>query len=387
MTLKHFRMATAGLAASAVIALSACSPAPLHGPSAVTAIEISSGATGSVATLPPHTNWVRTVAVDTEPTVAGEVFVASLAPTAERHELSFVAFDAHRTRWTFATNPTCAGSAITQAADRTPLVVMLNSDAQLKEGKLASRTVATAVDAATGSPRWEHRPALGPISGAGLIFTGAQASIVSAAPHDTATLNPDSGLPAALPAQWNDALVLHEHSGRALLTHDDQLASADLASGDILWAQVTAGEFDRTASSGDILVFRSASASGVEQAHLRHLRTGAKLDSGTGTISTAVNADGTLSAVSFGAAHGSTVMLVDATGPVWKQVLPERSVRVESLGAGRMYLDLGPERAVLDLGSGAVSGRGDFAVPRWISSTDVGLVPISSHQYEVISLD
>ena len=170
-----------GLLCAAAIMIAGCTP------------EQPLGAVGSSVTAA-----TGTVTFDRSPTPFGDGFVAVRYPGEDSPDLTFVVTDG-RTRWDVRTNPACVGFTVTRV-DGDDLLVVLDSDASVQDGRLASTTVATAFRT-DGTVAWGPVPVAGGLSDDGLITTEMLGGALSYETPATTALSPSTGASIELPAE------------------------------------------------------------------------------------------------------------------------------------------------------------------------------------------
>lgn len=218
-------LATGILIFAAAIVISGCAPEQPLGAVA-----------GTVTTA------TDTVTFDRSPTVFGDGFVAVRYPDEESADLIFVVTDG-LTEWDVHTNPACAGFAVTRV-DGDDLLVVLDSDASVTDGRLASTTVATAFRT-DGTVAWGPEPVDGGLSDDGLITTEMLGGALSSETPPTTALSPSTGAAIELPAEeravyaTDGLLVTHAPDG--ILVRDAAAPSAP-----VLWRSAEAAPEDAT---------------------------------------------------------------------------------------------------------------------------------------------
>lgn len=211
-----------------------------------------------------------TVVFDRSPTRFGDGLVAVRHPSAQSAELTFVVTDGEQ-QWEARTNPACTGFAVTRV-DGEDLLVILDSDAALHDGVIATETTATAFRD-DGAVAWGPVSVNGGMSDLGLITVEMLGGALTDEPASGTALSPRTGEAIDLPDTERPA---YAHGG--LLASDTPTgvtvrdAAADGAP--LLWksepeappgasgpARVAA---DSTIPAGDVLVLEWPTADGVQ---------------------------------------------------------------------------------------------------------------------------
>lgn len=188
------------------------------------------------------TTATDTVTFDRSATTFGDGFVAVRYPGEESPDLTFVVTDG-RTRWEVHTNPACAGFAVTRV-DGGDLLVVLDSDASVQDGRLASTTVATAFRT-VGTVAWGPEPVAGGLSDDGLITTEMLGGALGSENPPTTALSPSTGAAIELPAEERAVYaadgLLATHAPDGILVRDVSATSAP-----VLWRTAEASPEDTT---------------------------------------------------------------------------------------------------------------------------------------------
>lgn len=222
---------------------------------------------------------------DDVPIPAEEMLVGLIFPTDEQSDVSVIGVDpSGSTRWTVRTNPSCIGYGVTEV-DGHMAAVVLASDADNRNGKVASVTTANAYDVTDGTRLWGPAPVPGPLQGPGLIFGEVEATVVGGDSGPKQMLAASTGEPVEPPT--DGAVPVYEHHGVGLFGHDGVLTAVDTASGRALWSSGeidapsgwfpedgTAELLESTLASDEGVVAVRWSSGGDERTSLHHLRTG-----------------------------------------------------------------------------------------------------------------
>lgn len=188
------------------------------------------------------TTATDTVTFDRSLTTFGDGFVAVRYPGEESADLTFVVTDG-RKQWEVHTNPACAGFAVTRV-DGGDLLVVLDSDASVQDGRLASTTVATAFRT-DGTVAWGPEPVAGGLSDDGLITTEMLGGALSSETPPTTALSPSTGAGIELPAEERAVYaadgLLATHAPDGVLVRDASDPSAP-----VLWRSAEATPEDAT---------------------------------------------------------------------------------------------------------------------------------------------
>ncbi len=221
---------------------------------------------------------------DDVPYPAGDNLVGIRFPADDEAELGIVGVaPSGQTRWTVWTNPSCVGYGVTEVGDR-PGAVVLASDADNREGTIATKTSANVYDTADGSRLWGPASVPGPLQGPGLIFGRVANSVVGGESGQRVMLAADTGEPVEPPV--DGAVARYEHHGAGLFGHDGELTALDTGSGDTLWRSSElelpsgwsgtdrVGLLEGTQGSDAGVVALRWSGDGGERTSLHDLRTG-----------------------------------------------------------------------------------------------------------------
>lgn len=239
--------------------------------------------------LPPGAEPLWSVELASTPVFTEARMVGLIYPDSVEPDLSVVGVDAAGTpRWRITTNPSCAGFGLTRHDDR-DLVVVLDSDADVETGELATRTTATAFDADDGAIVWGPVDVPGALRGPGLIFGESPGSIVTDELGPRVMLSVADG--SVVADETAGDIVHYEHHGVGVFERDGTLQARDVITGDLLWTDaeidppgdvepgaVPAPMTGVAASAGTtiVLAWPGRSTETVYAAH--DVRTGALLD-------------------------------------------------------------------------------------------------------------
>lgn len=229
----------AGLALCCLVLLAACNTSSDNealGPRKIepaTKLELEAEFPSADA-LPPGALPKWSVALDSIPQQADDTFVGLMYPDGLNADLHVLGFDTDgKSLWDLATNPSCAGYALTEANGRT-LVVALDSDASVDGTKLATRTVASAFDIRTGEQVWGPVAVPGPVTSNGLVFSEVAKSVLSTAHGPRIALSPATGQIVADEEQGDR--IFYENQGTLLLARHDVIQAIDInGNGGELW--------------------------------------------------------------------------------------------------------------------------------------------------------
>ncbi|ASR35754.1 pyrrolo-quinoline quinone [Prauserella marina] len=174
-----------------------------------------------------------TAPFDDVPRTAGETFIGLGFPADDNADLSISGVSPEgETRWAVRTNPSCVGYGVTDVVG-TPAAVILASDADARDGTLATRITANAYDVRDGRRLWGPSPVPGSLLGPGLIFGTATPSVVGGSQGERVMLAARSGQPVRPPAE--DARPLYEHHGTGLFGSEGAVTAVDTAAGSVSW--------------------------------------------------------------------------------------------------------------------------------------------------------
>ncbi|WP_277682284.1 PQQ-binding-like beta-propeller repeat protein [Saccharomonospora azurea] len=398
MRQRRTHYAAAMVAASAALVACGTDPAPdgeddLPTPALTTHSASATPAPDGVRGLgpdaaPPH--WKAPF--DDIPRTGGEMFVGLVFPDGDQADLSItgVAPDGS-TRWAVHTNPACVGYGVT-SVDGTAAAVVLASDADNREGKVATQTTANAYDVRDGTRLWGAAPVPGPMVGPGLIFGQATPSIVGGAQGERLMLAAHSGEPVQPPAEG--AVPLYEHHGTGLFAHDDVITAVDTASGATLWhsdtLQAPSG-FDEgprhvtlldaaMASTGDLVALRWTHSPDDDtgRTSLHELGSG-RLIADLGDqpeLRTTVDQTTNTAVVSGLDQYRTTKALDIRTGAeLWRDDAGVGSPEITLAHDGVGYGTRAGRSVAVDILSGRLLGDGDWPVPV-AAASDILLAPL-----------
>lgn len=343
--------------------------------------------THSALRLPPGLNAQATVQFDATPVAAGDTAVGMLFPTDADPGLNFVGVGSAHPRFQIHTNPSCVGIVVSMH-DGIPIVVVLDSDAELRSGRLSATTVATAFSAVDGSELWGPVAVPGPVvAGSGLIFANTPKGIVSAATTDRVMLDGSDGSVVTLgPAGAESAI--YEHHGIGILD-DDDLRAVDTTTGDEVWTERELVRPDgilpdSTASHhpirGDdtspLIHLIWTDSSGAEAAASYTLATGDYLGSidhaGEQTSMTApTTGDTVITTVDAGRTR---ITAFSGTGIRWQSFI-DGDARLGAATDDRIYLHVDGQGVELHWDDASEAARGDFPVPTLALADGSVLVP------------
>ncbi|HSP52565.1 MAG TPA: hypothetical protein VLO00_06695, partial [Cryobacterium sp.] len=268
------------------VTLTGCTPtADTLGARSVQPESITVESDGTPRGIAPGLTATGTLESDREPVAADDVFVSMIFPGGQRDQLSFVGATGTGTRWQIDTNPSCVGSALTRAGEEEILIV-LDSDARLAGGLVATRTVATAFRTDTGEHVWGPVDVPGPIHGPGLIFADTPKAIVSADPVSRVMLSAHDGSVVADETTSDDFRIDYESNGVGVVRIAGELRALDTRTSGTLWDSTSLARPDGTDSTwaasveetadtsrGSVVVLRWAAPDGAEVVAAHDLRT------------------------------------------------------------------------------------------------------------------
>ncbi|MEB4615278.1 hypothetical protein [Leucobacter sp. M11] len=377
------RGALAALVVALGLTLSACAPAvPAH--------EDGSGAARSERAadlrvagvepraLPAGAELIGGIRGDSAPVAVADVFLLGVLPDAEDPRQRVIAVDETGSRWQVHTSPSCVGWAVSSTAEGEPRVAVLDAVTRRDGAGFRTDYVASGFRA-DGTPAWDATPVLGPRLGAGpgMRFGEVPGSIVSDAPINAQALNPADGT-ALTVAAAEQARIVFEGGGIAVLREADRFVARDLAGGGERWA--------RPANEGDSLPEQPA-AGGVLALQLLGTEgpRAQLIDAGTGDaigapvpgriLGVTGSSDGTRAVLAVGGAAGTRIVAAEAGSVRWNAELPGEAAELASVGPDWVALRVSGEGLLLRADSGAPGSRGDFPVPIAQSTQNVGAVP------------
>lgn len=342
-------------------------PAPAVPPESVPAL-----VTGAPTWLAPF---------DDVPYPAGEMLVGMVYPADDEAMLSIIGVDrTGATRWAVRTNPACVGFGVVRAGERS-IAVILSSDADNRNGRVATETTASGYDATDGSRVWGPTPVPGPLHGPGLIF-GTSAGSVVGGPEGAKVMLSADGRVVSGPA---GAVARYEHDGIGLFENAGTLTAVDTATGATLWdsadiprpAGAAAGaalvETVHAADRGVVAV-RWPGAGEATRVALHDLRTG-RLITTVDTAEPRTTVDETTGTVLVaGLDGGRHTRAVDlATGETrWGDRDPAGALDVTLTDRGTGFATRGARSVAVDLRSGRTLAEGSWPVP--VARSDAGIV-------------
>lgn len=314
------RLTWACAAVAAVLVLTGCTSEPL-------------GASAGEVTAASDT-----VAFDRTPTRFGDGLVAVRYPSAQSEELAFVVTDGEQ-QWEARTNPACTGFAVTRV-DGEDLLVILDSDAALHNGVIATATTATAFRD-DGTVAWGPVSVNGGMSDLGLITIEMLGGALTDEPASGTALSPRTGKTLDLP---DTERPTYAHAGLLASNTPTGVAVRDAAAdgAPLLWqsepeappgasgpARVAA---DPTRSAGEMLVLEWPTADGA-QFTVHRFDDGTLLTTLPGTPATRSLSTPTGDTVFFttDTSNGRTVIAVSpALGELWQDEVPSASQPVSA---------------------------------------------------------
>ena len=310
--------------------------------------------------------WTTTLG---SPQAAGEMVVGLVPPSPQEPRLSVVGVDpAGITRWAVRTNPACASFGITRDGDRY-LAIVLHSDAQTDQGKLATRTTASAYDVRTGRQVWGPVEVPGALRGPGLTFEppvpGTGAAVMLAA---------DDGRVLARGAE-----ALYEHWGTAVIGRADGFDVVDNAAK--LWTSADvsgpAGTVPRrsgesSASDEDVLALDWVGPDGQVAARSLHdLRTGRKVADVSGQHEISTVAGEQLVVVNNAETGQASVFDRGSAAAVGEL----RGASISAVANGVAYGSDETGAVAFDLRGGSPPVRGSWSAPEAITPGGLLLAP------------
>ena len=387
------RRATLGCCAVVILAatLTGCAPtADTLGARTVRPDSITAENDTTPRRIVPGLTASGTVESDRAPVAADDVVVSLRFPDSERGRLSFVGATSAGTRWQIDTNPSCVGSALTRAGDE-ELIVVLDSDARLDGGRVATRTVATAFRTDTGKRVWGPVDVPGPIQGPGLIFSSTPKAIVSADPVSRVMLSAHDGSVVVDETASDDVQIDYESNGVGIVRVAGELRAMDSRTSRTLWDSDSLARPDGTDSTwlasvdatadtsrATVVVLRWDDPDGAQVVAAHNLRTGRVLGLLPGALEahTVSSPSGSHIVVASTQTPGATTLT--AIGPI-KGTLWTRSmtgtVTLESASDATLYVRNDAHGVALNLASGAERARGDFAVPLAVLADGTAILP------------
>jgi len=336
---------------------------------------------------------------DRAPAAAG-VFVSMIFPDSERGQLSFVGATRAGTRWQIDTNPSCVGSALTRAGDD-ELIVVLDSDARLDGGRVATRTVATAFHTDTGEPAWGPVDVPGPIQGPGLIFSNTPKAIVSADAVSRVMLSADDGSVVVDETTTDDVQIDYESNGVGLVRIAGELRAMDTRTSSTLWDSASLARPDGTGSTwsasldesadtsrGDVVFLRWTAPDGAQVVAAHNVRTGRVLGSLPGVPKAhTVSSPRSHIVVASTLEPGATILTAidPLEGTLWARRITG-TVTLESASDATLYLRNDAQGVALSLASGAERARGDFVVPLAVLADGTAILPTGNQSRYLLAV-
>lgn len=331
-----------------------------------------------------------TVESDRAPVAADGVFVTLTFPDSERAGLSFVGATSDGARWQIDTNPSCVGSALTRAGDE-ELIVVLDSDARLDGGRVATRTVATAFRTDTGQQVWGPVDVPGPIQGPGLIFSDTPKAIVSADPVARVMLSAHDGSVVVDETASDDVQIDYESNGVGIVRLAGELRALDTRTSRTLWDwgslarpdgtdSTWSASVDETAdtSRGTVVFLRWNAPDGARVVAAHDLRTGRVLGLLPGVLEshTVSSPNGSHIVVASTETPGATILTAidPSKGTLWARRMTG-TVTLESASDATLYLRNDAHGVAVNLAGGAERSRGDFAVPLATLADGTAILP------------
>lgn len=281
---------------------------------------------------------VDTIAFDRSPTRFGDGLVAVRYPSAQSAELAFVVTDGEH-QWEARTNPACTGFAVTRV-DGEDLLVILDSDAALHDGVIATETTATAFRD-DGAVAWGPVSVTGGMSDLGLITVEMLGGALTDEPTSGTALSPRTGKTLDLP---DTERPVYAHDGLLASNTPTGVAVRDAAAdaAPLLWqsepeappgasgpARVAA---DPTRSAGEVLVLEWPTVDGV-QFTVHRFDDGTPLATlpGTPAARTLSTPMGDTVIFTTDTSTGRTVIAVSPTlGGLWQDEVPSASQPVSA---------------------------------------------------------
>lgn len=398
------RAARASVAVLAsVVLLAACSATPPQlGAHRVAAtldvVEHTDPATSALPALAPGYLATGIVQFDSQPVAARNVFVSMLFPRDALAGLNFIGLSAAGTEWQVETNPSCVGFVVTRDGDR-ELVVILDSDATAEQGKIATRTVATAFDAESGAIAWGPVDVPGPARGSGLNFADTPKGIVSDDVMPAVMLSAHDGTVSVDENAAEASTVVHESNGTGLVESAGVLTAIDTTTEAVLW---DAGTLPRPtgvdaawqvavraaddASQGDIVFLNWTGPGGGTVVSAHNVRTGALRAEFVGGVtgpSIIDQSSGNIAVASAGLGEGMmTLTAIDPdSGTLWEQTLTDATA--VSASATDIYLRDATGNISVDWAGGSRQELGDSKIPVAVLADGSGLFA-TGEPYEYI---
>lgn len=325
--------------------------------------------------LPPGAEPTWSLELDSSPHITENRLVSLVYPDSNEAELSIVGLDPTGTlRWRITTNPSCAGFGITRHEGR-DLVIVLDSDADVAAGELATRTTATAFDTDDGSVAWGPVDVPGPLRGPGLIFGEAPGSVVAEESGPRVMLSVADG--SVVADETEDDTVYYEHHGVGVFERDGVLQARDTATGDSLWTSDELAQPAGTDPSGGptpvtqttasvantmVLAWPAASSGTIYTAH--DLETGALLDQlpGEPDGASVSDPDSKTTLITTSSSAGRHLTALQHAGIRWTQPFPDDAA-VDVIAGGAAYGRNGTDGMAVNLTDGTTRNEGPWTPP------------------------
>lgn len=332
---------------------------------------------------------------DDVPFRAGSMLVGLVFPTDQQSDLQIVGVDPQgTTQWAVQTNPSCVGFGVTRVEDQWAAVV-LASDADNRDGKIATKTTANAYDVSDGSRVWGPTSVPGPMQGPGLIFGQTNPSVVGDEPEAKLMLAAGTGEPVDPPR--DGAVPLYEHHGVGLFGSDDEVMAVDTRTGSVLWESDQLDlppEWPIEAPVVELLAATGASEAGVialswsdsttgedgvQQTSLHELSSG-RLITDLGTEQeprTVVDTDTGTVIVGGLAGYRETRAFDRESGDLrWKDDGSGGMMDITLAGHGIGYGTRAGQSVAVDLHTGRILEEGGWPVPVAASTADLRVSPL-----------
>lgn len=167
---------------------------------------------------------------DDPPTVVGNVLVGPVYPDHTDDRLRFIAVSSGgELEWEVSTNPSCVGYAVSQI-DSGAAVTILQSDASIDEGRLATQVAASSYDVESGVTVWGPEPVPGSLVAAGLVFGQPTNAVVGASTGTREVLDGATGhqlvdIPDGTAVVERDGLVLLDDDSGAVVAQEARTES------------------------------------------------------------------------------------------------------------------------------------------------------------------
>ncbi len=338
-------------------------------------LDVDHAPTVPAGQLPPGAEPKWSLELDSTPRVTEKRLVGLVYPDSNEPELSIVGIDATGApHWRVTTNPSCAGFGITRHDGR-DLVIVLDSDADVEAGELATRTTATAFDADDGSVAWGPVDVPGPLRGPGLIFGDAPGSVVADEDGPRVMLSAADG--AVVADETEDDTVYYEHHGVGVFERDGVLQARDTATGDQLWASDELARpagtdpgasptpvAQTTASTATTIVLAWPGSSGEAVYTAHDLETGALLGRLPGEPDAASVSDpaSNTTLITTSSPAGRHLSAFDDSGADWTSRLPDDAA-VNIVTGSTAYGRNGSNGLALNLADGTTRDEGAWTPP------------------------